>query len=296
MESLFCIVCGKEVPQNNLVYCSRSCQGKKQGKTANFSHTISPQWDEVEIDVLRLGYELDIPVDVIAAQLSRSSAGVYCKAEALGFTNKNRKKRPEFLLKMSIIKKQWWKTLDYETKMKIVSHPCSEETRKKIGTSLRNSEKYRLAMCNPELKQKQSNILFERIKNGDQTLRKGYSNGRMGIREDIKNCYFRSSWEANYARYLNTKQDILKWEYEPERFIFNDISKGTRSYLPDFRVYFKNGTIEYHEVKGYWTSKGKTAVKRFKKYYPQHVLIIIDGKEYNKIRREYGELIPNWEK
>lgn len=50
---------------------------------------------------------------------------------------------------------------------------------------------------------------------------------------------FKSSWEYEVAirlQKLKTNGDIISWEYEPDRFIFNDIKKGIRSYCPDFKV------------------------------------------------------------
>ena len=80
-----------------------------------------------------------------------------------------------------------------------------------------------------------------------------YQNSKGGKRVDLNNVYFRSRWEANYARYLNflQKQKLIdKWEFEPDTFIFHEVQRGTRTYLPDFKVFIGN-KIEYHEIKGY---------------------------------------------
>ena len=70
---------------------------------------------------------------------------------------------------------------------------------------------------------------------------------------------------------------------------------GTRSYLPDFLVVLPSGDAEWWEVKGYWTSKGKVAVKRFKKYYPNEVLKIVDKTMYKEIEKNHSDKIPKWE-
>ena len=70
---------------------------------------------------------------------------------------------------------------------------------------------------------------------------------------------------------------------------------GTRSYLPDFLVILPSGDAEWWEVKGYWTSKGRTAVKRFKKYYPDENLKIIDKVVYKEIEAIYAAYLPKWE-
>ena len=283
------------MPPKNFMFCGRTCQGKIQGKTSNFSRTISPQWADEEIEMLRLSYELNIPIDIIAAQLSRSTAGVYCKAHALHFTNNRRPKHAGHVEKMRAMRRLWWKSIDEETKQRIVSHPCSEKTRKKIGTAIRNSKAHKAAMQNANLKQKHSDRMKQIHAAG--SLKGGYSRGKKGMREDI-GIYVRSSWEANYARYLNIRlkcNKIVGWRYEPKRFTFDDIKRGTRSYLPDFEVTCLDGSVEYHEVKGYWTQRGKTAVKRFRKRYPAIKLLIIDRVKYSRIKRHLAHKIENWE-
>lgn len=123
---------------------------------------------------------------------------------------------------------------------------------------------------------------------------KGRTHG--GFREDL-GMYFRSRWEANYARYLNwlkDKGEIVAWEYEPETFEF-PVSRGTRFYTPDFRVTWNTGDVEYHEVKGYLTQKGSTALKRMERYYPDKKIILINGPIYNRILKEHAREIPGWE-
>ena len=67
-----------------------------------------------------------------------------------------------------------------------------------------------------------------------------YSRCRGGKRLDLNSKYFRSSWEANYARYLNfliKHNQLYKWEYEADTFVFEAIKRGTRSYIPDFKIW-----------------------------------------------------------
>ena len=59
--------------------------------------------------------------------------------------------------------------------------------------------------------------------------------------------------------------EILKWEYEPETFWFEKIKRGVRTYTPDFKVTEKDGSIIFHEVKGYMDARSKTKLKRMKK-------------------------------
>ena len=111
--------------------------------------------------------------------------------------------------------------------------------------------------------------------------------------EDLNNKFFRSKWEANYARYLNYIG--VKWEYEPKRFWFDAIKTGTRSYQPDFYLIDEDIWVE---VKGWMDAQSKTRLKRFKKYYPEEYskLIIVDQHKYRIIEKEFSNIIPTWEK
>jgi len=124
-----------------------------------------------------------------------------------------------------------------------------------------------------------------------------YSRARGGKREDLGDMYFRSRWEANYARYLNfllSKKEIKKWEYEPDTFWFDKIKRGTRSYTPDFKVTENSGYVVYHEVKGWMDDKSKTKLSRMGKYYPSVNIIIIGEKEYKSIAK-FSKLVLGWE-
>ena len=139
-----------------------------------------------------------------------------------------------------------------------------------------------------------------------------------GYREDLKQ-FFRSTWEANLARYYNFAG--IKWIYEPQEFEFYKIKRGNRFYKPDF--YLPEQDI-FIEIKGWFRPTDKTKIRRFKKYYPiqfmkLHFIIedpyartkangetmkfLLDGLKidfseigsYNSIEKAVGKLIPNWE-
>jgi len=110
--------------------------------------------------------------------------------------------------------------------------------------------------------------------------------------------FYRSRWESNYAHYLEflkLHKQILKWEHEPETFWFDKIKRGTCSYLPDFRVTNMDGSIEYHEVKGWMDGRSKTKIKRMRIYHPKVVLIIRDGPWFKKNSRQLSGLVKGWE-
>lgn len=122
--------------------------------------------------------------------------------------------------------------------------------------------------------------------------------GKGGKRADLGGVYFRSAWEANYARYLKwlvSQGAIKSWEFEPDEFWFDKIKRGTRSYKPDFKVIENDGQVVYYEVKGYMDDKSRTQLRRMAKYYPQVKVIVIDSKCYQDIRLQASRLIPNWE-
>lgn len=124
-----------------------------------------------------------------------------------------------------------------------------------------------------------------------------YTRSKGGRRSDLNDQYFRSAWEANYARWLNFRThhgDVLRWEYEPQTFRF-PVQRGTMSYTPDFRVTFSDGRSEWHEVKGWLTQQGATALKRFTKYYPVEVLVLIGTDEYRAIAKQAKSMVEGWE-
>lgn len=51
--------------------------------------------------------------------------------------------------------------------------------------------------------------------------------------------------------------EVLRWDYEPERLKLAD---GT-FYAPDFRVQLANGTIEFHECKGFMRDDAAAKLK-----------------------------------
>lgn len=113
-----------------------------------------------------------------------------------------------------------------------------------------------------------------------------------------KRVFFRSKWEANIGRYLEWQkqnQIIDEWFHEPQTFWFNGIKRGCVSYLPDFKVLFKDGSHEWIEVKGFMDAKSRTKIKRFRKYYPDEPLRIIGSTWYKENSKKLTLIIPEWE-
>jgi hypothetical protein len=111
-------------------------------------------------------------------------------------------------------------------------------------------------------------------------------------------AFFRSKWEANYARWLELLKasgKIRSWEHEPETFWFEGVRRGTVSYLPDFRVTRPDGSVEYHEVKGWMTPRSRTAIRRMAKYHPGVKLLVIDKTQYQRLSRDVRAFVRGWE-
>ena len=125
------------------------------------------------------------------------------------------------------------------------------------------------------------------------------SRAKGGRRKDLENRYFRSAWEANYARYMNWListggSQIISWEFEPKVFIF-PVKRGNTSYTPDFKVHKKDGTYEWHEVKGWMDTNSKVKLKRMAKFFPEENVVIVGRKEYTAIAKQVKGFVPGWE-
>ncbi len=111
-----------------------------------------------------------------------------------------------------------------------------------------------------------------------------------------KTFYMHSKWERNYARYLQWLKrngQIAEWDYEPRTFDFPE-AHGNNSYLPDFLVTENDGRRYYVEIKGYMTRGSKVKMKRFRKYFPEETLVLVDADQYRKLARDLKRL-PGWE-
>ena len=125
-----------------------------------------------------------------------------------------------------------------------------------------------------------------------------YTRAKGGRREDLGGIYFRSRWEANYARYLNflvANGTIQSWEFEPKTFLFTGVTRGPFSYKPDFLVTENDGRKVWHEVKGWMDSKSKGKLDRMAKMYPEETIVVIASPEYKSIKKQMAGVIKEWE-
>ena len=110
-----------------------------------------------------------------------------------------------------------------------------------------------------------------------------YTSAHGGFRQDL-GTYFRSNWEANYARIMNYEK--IHWEYEPKTF---RLLEGM-SYTPDFLIDGK-----FFELKGRMLEKALLKINMFKKMYPEYMLTVIGPVEYFELRSKYKKNIELWE-
>lgn len=175
-------------------------------------------------------------------------------------------------------------------------HKHNEESKRII------SKKSKLAwgdMTDEKIQERTKKMLTARFANGKWAPERVKSSWKASWREvGGKRKFFRSRWEANYARYLEflkVRGDIIEWQHESKVFWFEGIKRGCVSYLPDFEVTMNDGSIEFHEVKGWMDDRSKTKIKRMAKYHPKTKLVVIEKKSYESIKKSLGAIIPEWE-
>lgn len=112
-----------------------------------------------------------------------------------------------------------------------------------------------------------------------------YSNTKWGHRKDLKQ-FFRSTWEANFAR-------VLKYLKIPYRYEWKRFNTSYGSYTPDF--YIPSRRI-YVEVKGWENPKFNQKVKRnWLRNNCGVVVVMIRKDKYLIIERIFSKLLGNWE-
>lgn len=291
---------------NNLIKELAKELNKTEGSIRNKAYELKitkrdKYYTEKDIELLKRCYD-KYSMNDLAEMLGRNESNIFRKMKELGlkkthrvhntinpkkqhiYTNEERKRLSENVKKMIKEKghpkgfKGHYHTLEEKEKMSV----SSKNWWKQVDLSTLEKRK---------LKQRET-----KIKNGTLNPMKNqsnpYSRTKSGKRKDLNNTYFRSSWEANIARYYNYLG--IKWEYEPKTFIFQNITRGSVSYTPDFYLPEEDKWVE---VKGWMDGKSKTKLKRFKQQYPDEYnkLQLITEKEYNEIKRKVSNYIKSWE-
>jgi hypothetical protein len=256
------------------------------------------KWTDSEIQTVSQVYASGIirgdgKLKLLSESIGRTVPFISRKASELGLTSYNRSMTKENAKKISVRSVEWYKSNEHPKGFK--NHHHTENAKNKISMSSLNKWK---SMNEVEKSEHTLKALKARLSKSGVKPRSGctWKAGWRTIGGVEK--YYRSRWEANYARYLEwlkQRGNIQSWEHEPETFWFESIKRGCRSYLPDFKVIEKNGETVYHEVKGWMDARSKTKIKRMAKYHPLVKLTVIDSKRYAKLEKQVAGLIPTWE-
>jgi hypothetical protein len=230
-------------------------------------------------------------IDEFCNEVNRSRVAVCMKASKLGLTKYGRKRPESFYCSLNMIRQ---KSVDKNGHPRgMLGKKHTVETKKTIAG--KSKEMWE----NMSEEMRDSFSIRASINGRKQTMNRANASWKAGWRDigDFRK-YYRSAWEANYARYLQwlkEKKQILDWAHEPETFWFEGIKRGCLSYLPDFRVTEINGNVSYHEVKGWMDARSKTTIRRMKKYHPNVRLIVVDAPKYKLLASQISMLIDGWE-
>lgn len=230
----------------------------------------------------------------ISLQLDRTIPFLSRQAGQLGLTCKRRKVSSATKEKLSSAAKHRLAIGEHPRGFKGRIH--SQQSKKKMGQ--KSSEWW--SGLDADARFRRAQIMMKvKLKNKTFIPNRPHGNWKAGWREITgKKIYFRSRWEANYARYLEWlrgNNEILSWEFEPDTLWFNGIKKGRTNYTPDFKVYVNSSFFEYHEVKGWMDARSITQLNRMRKFYPHILLRVIDAKEMRSIEKRIKGLIHDWE-
>lgn len=265
-------------------------------------------WGEAEEEFLRQFYPVH-GEDWCARRLGITRAAVSCKASELRLRvdlstpewNRRAKARvqgrppmsEEARRRLSEASRRHLATFGHPRGMLGKRHTA--ETRAAISRSGKGRPVIRTEAGTESIRRSASARMIERLREGPEGV---YSRSRRGWRVIAgRRIFFRSRWEANYARFLEWlrgRAEILSWDYEPKTFWFESIRRGCRSYTPDFQVRSESGE-EWHEVKGWMDPKSRVKLERMARHHPAERVVLVDAARYREIERKLGGVVPGWE-
>lgn len=230
--------------------------------------------------------------DAFCKKYHRTKQYVSRKAKVLGLTQKGRSPCKKLRDEMGKRTKKFFAEQGHPRGMLGKKHTD------KLCEDMRKKSKARWESMSPEEQQNAiAKCLMGKIaKNGTAVTNRYHGSWKSGWRDIAgKKYYFRSRWEANYGRYLQTLREsgvIVDWKHEPKTFIFPE---ELTSYLPDFLVVLNDGTIELHEVKGWMDERSIKKLELMRKYYPEQKIRVIKASEYRELEVKVGHEIEGWE-
>lgn len=270
--------------------------------------TSDAKWSHEEVEELKRAYagaesNQELALECLSWRLGRTKVAICIKARKLGLTDIARKGVQERKVRRkyhtveersaatSKRVKEFWKNNPHPKGMTGKRH--TPKTKAAISSA---SKRQWDTMTSAEREQRVE-LMVKANRAGSPKVARG--TWKAGWREiGGQRCYFRSRWEANYARWLEAlraRGSIVSWEFEPETFWFDGIKRGVRSYKPDFRVKYSDGRHEWHEVKGYMDARSKTTLKRMAKYHPEETIVLVREADMRKIWKEHGQSLEGWE-
>jgi len=271
-------------------------------------------WTEAEYEQVRQWYAdhesgKGFFLDELSRIMHRSKCDICDKAAAMGLTRKKRfyghkePRKPMFATEPERIAfraaqmRQWYSLNKHPRGYR--GHKHSADTRAKISARSIAAAAKKTPEQRSEINMRSVQTKIAKYGTAGPTMlsSNAYSRTKSGKRADLGGQFFRSRWEANYARYLRMlveKGQIKSWEFEPKTFVFVGVTRGQLTYTPDFRITENDGSQVWHEVKGWMDAKSKAKLKRFAKFFPEEKLIVIAQPEYKAIA-QYARLIEGWE-
>lgn len=263
----------------------------KLGKI-NKIRTLTPYEKQMIIDCYASGVtQGDGKLKDLSMRIDRCLSYISYHAKKLGISDGSRGKAPEMKLKIGDRVRRWYSQNPHPKGFLGGKHSDSA----KQVIALKSKETW----ANMSEDQRADHTMKSRMMRKQSSPRRPGASWKCGWREigDTRK-YYRSRWEANYARYLEwlrARGEIASWEHEPETFWFDGIKRGVVSYLPDFKITGKNGAVEYHEVKGWMDDRSRVTISRMAKYHPNIRLIVIDKRAYTSIAKTMKPIITDWE-
>jgi hypothetical protein len=259
------------------------------------------KWTVAEEAQLRAVYERgfkkgDGSLSALCDSLSRPKSDIVNHAKKLGLTNRCRKVAAAARVAMSEQRKQFYSTpegkashcspfRDFTQEQRDLYRPY---TRAGLQLYFRDKKRHRSAMAKAAVT-RQARGTVPQPRN---------ASWKAGYREIAgRKIYFRSAWEANYARLLEVRRitgDILDWHYERTQYIL-DTRSGTTTYIPDFDVTELDGTLSHHEVKGWMDERSKRKLSLMKRHHPTVKVLVIGRDFFNFNDRQAWRLIHDWE-
>ena len=271
---------------------------------------IRSKWTDGEIQAVKRAYAsptgFDLPL--LAKMIGRTYDGVACKADELGLCSERGKQivtaraRENISLAQKEVNSRPG-VVEKRAQMVSAHHKAHGHPRGMLGKTHSQSARDAISAGNtgkvptPESKILRMKTRLARYGTMSPNVKRGSWKAAWRVIGGIRKFY-RSAWEANYARYLEYQKQhglIKDWKHETETFWFDGIARGCVCYLPDFKITNNDGTVEFHEVKGWMDARSKTKIRRMAKYHPTVQLKVFDSKWYRANSRNLAGLIREWE-